>query len=713
MPDNPFADLVPKTGHSAGGGNPFSDLTPGGVPIGPDGRPRVVINTAEKKEDRGTADAAVRGAMKGITANFYDELKGMAAAGGGGTPEMDGQEGVHHIVMGLAKYLAGNDDARQKYDEVVKHERGLTKIAEEQHPVASTAGEVAGALTLPGGAAIRGATLPVRMARSSVVGGTYGALSGAGEGEGSQDTASRATMGGVLGTTIGAVAPPIVESVIAGVSKAASPIINAVRGAINPDSEAARRIATAVTRDAKADPMAQTRLTPGEFGQNVQEGGPATVMDMGGNLTRRLADSAAITSPEAGTALNTSINNRFEGQGPRIVNWLKETFNYPNAHAQQEAIRQVAKTVNKGNYDRVMTRHPVIDVPSEITERPAVAQAMKDAVSLAKNYGEKLENAPEVKTILSGPGYHIADEVTTPAKTSLRYWDYVKKAMDARIEGMKRGGGIEDLNGKEKADFRGLTEARNALVDHLDSKAPGYHEARAGAAKFFGANDALEAGENFVTAKLGNDEARTVLAKMTPAERNLFRDGFVSRYIETINEKGDRRSILNQIAASPAARERLEMVLGKDKSNELEAVLRVEGIMDFARNAVQGNSWTARRLYDLGLAGGVSLGAHGGYNMDPKEAAAGAILSALASGGKKVDARIAQRVGEMLVSQDPAMMLRGLKVLSRNNSMMDSLRGIDRRISLVGGGQIPTGGAVQMLSTGRAEGNQPDINGPL
>jgi hypothetical protein len=504
---NPFSDLIPKSSPAGGGGgNMFTDLTPGGVPIGPDGKPRVVINTAEKKEDRGATDAAMRGAMSGVTANFYDELKGMAAAGGGGTPEMGGQEGVHHIIMGLAKYLAGNDEARQKYDEVVKRERDLSKTAGEQHPIASTAGEIAGAIALPGGAAIRGATLPARMTSSAAVGGAYGATSGAGEGEGAADTASRATMGGILGTTIGAVAPPIVEGVISGVSKAVSPIVNAVRGAISPDTEAARRVATAVTRDAKADPLAQTRLTPGEFGQNVQEGGPATIMDMGGGLTRRLADSAAITSPEAGTALNTAINNRFEGQAPRIVNWLKETFRYPDAHAQQEAIRQVAKTVNAGAYERVMTRHPVVDVPAEITERPAVAQAMKDAVSLAKNYGEKLESAPEVKTILSGPGYHIADEVASPAKTSLRYWDYVKKAMDARIEGMKRGGGIEDLNGKEKADFRGLVDARNSLVDHLDSKAPGYHEARAGAAKFFGAEDALEAGQNFVKAKLGNEE---------------------------------------------------------------------------------------------------------------------------------------------------------------------------------------------------------------
>jgi hypothetical protein len=36
---------------------------------------------------------------------------------------------------------------------------------------------------------------------------------------------------------------------------------------------------------------------------------------------------------------------------------------------------------------------------------------------------------------------------------------------------------------------------------------------------------------------------------MTPAERRLFQDGFVSRYIDVLSEIPDRRNILNQVAA--------------------------------------------------------------------------------------------------------------------------------------------------------------------
>jgi hypothetical protein len=37
------------------------------------------------------------------------------------------------------------------------------------------------------------------------------------------------------------------------------------------------------------------------------------------------------------------------------------------------------------------------------------------------------------------------------------------------------------------------------------------------------------------------NEARRALAQMTPQERQLFQDGFVSRFIETLNQVGDRR----------------------------------------------------------------------------------------------------------------------------------------------------------------------------
>src|SRR5688500_3366116 len=121
-----------------------------------------------------------------------------------------------------------------------------------------------------------------------------------------------------------------------------------MRGIRNVDDEAARRAVTALQRDANADPNMLNRLTPQEFAGNPS----STIVDIGGDTTRALARSAANTSPEGRTALNRAIDDRFEGQSGRLTGWLNQTFHYPNAHAQQQAIDQVERTVNRAGYAR-------------------------------------------------------------------------------------------------------------------------------------------------------------------------------------------------------------------------------------------------------------------------------------------------------------------------------------------------------------------------
>jgi hypothetical protein len=137
---------------------------------------------------------------------------------------------------------------------------------------------------------------------------------------------------------------------------------------------------------------------------------------------------------------------------------------------------------------------------------------------------------------------------------------------------------------------------------------------------------------------------------MSPAERQLFQEGYVSNFIQKVNETGDRRNILNRIANSPADRERLQIALGPQRANELEAMLRVEGVMNLFRNQVQGNSTTARQLVELGAVG--TLGGVGAYMSDPQTMLQSAIAGAFVARGRNTDQRVARRVAEMLVSHN-------------------------------------------------------------
>ena len=127
----------------------------------------------------------------------------------------------------------------------------------------------------------------------------------------------------------------------------------------------------------------------------------------------------------------------------------------------------------------------------------------------------------------------------------------------------------------------------------------------AGAASFFGAENALDAGSNFVTMRADNfQEAKAAWGKLNDSEKALFKEGFVQTLTNRLREKGDRQDVVNSIfLKSPAARERIRLALGDEGAKQLEAHLRFENIFALTKN-IQGNSATSRRMFQVGIAGG-------------------------------------------------------------------------------------------------------------
>lgn len=673
----------------------------------PDGSGISIRPVGSQKPDRGAVDAGARGVASGLTANFYDELRGLVEANGANPND---PASLYNLIGGAVKYWSGDKEAEKRYDTAATRERDLAKTAEEQHPYASLAGNVAGAVALPIGAAANAATLPGRMVAGGAVGGALGGAAGVGEGVGAADSLAKGALGASVGGLVGGAAPAVIEGVIRSGRSALVPMANAVRGIRDPESEAARRVAIGLQRDIQADPNAVSRLTPQEYAASAQSGGPATVMDIGGETTRALARSAANTSPEGRAALGRTINDRFEGQTGRVTDWLRNTFHFPDAAAQSEALENVGRTVNRANYHRAMREgdrsifSPELD---RLMGSPALVDAMRKASVSGKDraitqglgamrQGVTVENG--VVTFTRGPN-------GVPTYPNLAFWDATKKELDDAANAAARAG----RNG-EAATMRDLSRS---LRNELDTHVPSYQQARAGAAHFFDAENALEAGQNFVAKNMTSADARRALSKMTEQERQLFQDGFVSKYIETLNQVGDRRSILNKIADSPAAREKLNIALGRDRAQELEAGMRVEGIMDLARNAVQGNSTTARQLTELGLAGGVGFGANGfdTGNIHPSALMSAALVYGAAKGRGRINENVSRHVAELLTSDNPQNLVRGIRMIARNDTLFNSLRSADRGLARIGGEQAGGIPALQAAGISRAD-NQPDVPRP-
>jgi hypothetical protein len=661
----------------------------------------------DTRPDRGVLDAAARGAAQGFTANFSDEMRGLVEAGGANP---DDPASLSKLLTGALKYWTGDQDAKKRYDEAVKRERELNKTAEDQHAVASTVGAIGGALALPIGVGAQAATLPGRMAAGAATGAALGGVAGVGSGEGAADSLARGAIGAAGGGVLGAAAPALIEGAILGGRAVATPVANAVRGIRDPEGEAARRVAVALERDTAADPGAVSRLTPAELAASNQSGGPATVMDLGGETTRALARSAANTSPEGRGVLNRAIDDRFEGQTERVNNWLRDTFHYPDADAQQQAIQSVARNVNRPAYARAYQEGDRAIMSPELDRlmgSPAVVEAMRRASTSGKDRAitEGLGAMRQGVTVENGVVQFQRGPNGAPTYPNLAFWDAAKRELDDAANAAARRG--------ENGQAGVLRDLSRQLRGELDNEVPSYQGARAGAAQFFGAENALEAGQNFVSRNASAPEARRALAAMSPQERQLFQDGFVSKYIDTLNQTGDRRTILNKVAESPAAREKLRIALGPQRADQLEAGLRVEGIMDLARGAVQGNSTTARQLAELGLAGGAgALGNGLDFNtVHPSALMTAALVYGAARGKGRINENVARQVANLLTSRDPAVVSRGMRMVANNQTLLGSLRAADQGLARVTSSEAPSLPFVPAMSPSHAD-NQPDTKRP-
>ncbi len=599
------------------------------------------------------ADAFVRGAANAVTFGFADRL---AAAAGAAT---------------------GIGGKRGDYEGNLAAQRAFDKANLEEHPVASIGGALAGGAALPIGAAAQAATLPGRMATGIGVGGAQGAIAGIGASPDLMNTpevGKNAAIGAATGAALGGLAPPVVEGLSLGAQALArkSGIPQAIAGLRDPEGVAANMIGQAIARDRAAGgaPLSQQA-----FNEAAQRGQPMVTGDLGGAATQNLARAASNISPEAEIALKGALNERYESQGPRIANLIQD-MGGGNSVETLDKMKAAASKANKPLYQKAY-QEGASGIWNDNLSQIASAPAVQDAIRAAARTGQNADVArgfpktrnPFVENPDGTMGLTKARDGST-AIPSLQFWDHVKRNLDDAIEAAKRRG--------ENYAASTMTGLKNSLVSELDKAAPTYAQARGMAAKAFGAEDALDAGAKFVTARGKNQEYAKTIAKMSAPERKLFAHGFLSALENQVREIPDRQDVVKKIFNTPQARQRVEMAVGKEKAAELEKYLYAEGIMQRLNAAVSGNSTTAKQIQYLkeagagGLIGGATYLGSGG---DVKDASLGAVAGALAKrGSSAVNARVMQRVGELLASSDPKMQQRAINIIASTPGVQAYLR---------------------------------------
>lgn len=643
--------------------------------------------------DAGTMDAIVQGGRQGVTFGFADELRAGAQAAFSGESRSP--------VTGRKIEASQPGTFDEKYNANLTRERGALSAARENHPVAAAGGEIGGAVLssamLPVLAPVRGAGLGAEVANGALNGAAAGAAYGFGAGEGGVgNRLGSAAVGGATGGAAGAIIP----AAVAGAKYAAGKVAAPFRAAMNPEAEASRRVGMALTRDGSSPQQAQAML-------NSAGGQPLVVADAGGETTRALARSAGNTSPEARDAINAAVDARQNTQIDRAEAFIKGLVPRANATQTADDLKAAARRVNEPAYRSAYNQAPAMWTPElkQLTTSPDVQDAISKATRIGANKATASGYTPPVNPFVKLPDGSILPRVKpdgSRALPSLQFWDHVKQALDDKITVAQRAG--------ENGQARDLTMLKTQLVDHLDSMVPAYKSARQGAAQFFGAQDALEAGQKFVAAKVENEAAKKVVAKMSAPERELFAEGFATDLIARIREGGNRYDVANSIfVKSPAARERVQIALGPQKAAQLEAFVRSENVMTMLKRAVQGNSTTARQLAELGLAGGASSVINGGFDpTNPNWIATALMVRGIRMAGARVDVNVARRVGEMLASHDPKVLNQAATRIGMSPTMMKVLRNVEMTITRATGPVAPTGAFHPVY----AQDGQPEVPGP-
>lgn len=481
------------------------------------------------------------------------------------------------------------------YEENLKAIQVAKEAYEKEYPYRSALAEITGSVPLmfAGGAGglkaldVGRRILPMITKVPRSVGATggaagsgavTGAITGAGTaqpGERIEGAKTGAKIGAVLGPaglgaakTVGVVAPKV-----PGVSQA----IEFGKKAVGLPTDFARRadvkLLQALQRDGIDLNEAMRRVTL------IKQGGykPETIIELGGENTRRLADIVA-QYPGASQAARELAESRGAGAPQRIIQDFREAFRV-NADAvdlSDQIIRQ-RDAASKPLYQQAYREGGVIDDPRIMGFMKL--DAFKDAYSRARR-------------IAAYDGIELPADPTKMGQVGgfdLMTLDYIKRGLDdVLFTGKQPGSGIG------KTELGKLKQKRNEFVGVIDEVGPAsYKAARQAFAGPTEVVDAIEQGRKF--ANLDSREIARIYKGLSPAEQEGFKVGVFDTIQANIQKGADGSDVLRRVWGSPEKRAQLSVFLGDDALMDLTARLEREKVIRATDVRMIGGSQTQPR----------------------------------------------------------------------------------------------------------------------
>lgn len=369
----------------------------------------------------------------------------------------------------------------------------------------------------------------------------------------------------------------------------ASGAVNAVRGAVSPQSNVAADLARAITRDQETPESMMQAL------QQARQVRPeATLADVGGENVRGLVERIAQTPGAGRTTVVPTLTGRQQAQMGRLSNDLAELTG-----TRQTAVRATQETMaGRAEAATPLYRQAYQDGDTAIwspelerlSSSPTIQGAMRGAVriwrdnAIADGYGAMNPGA-----VVDRGGRLSFLNGQVPAFPNLQFWDYTKRIIDDQVGAAVRAG--------QNQKARTLTTLARSLRGELDTHVPSYAEARqawGGPSQYM---EAIQDGGNILQRTLSGEQLRANLGEMTEAQREGYLIGAVSSVVHKMRSDPAKLGDMTKYLRSPEMRDKITALMPTpEAAQNWQRRLDYEVRSSELTGRALGNSATARRL---------------------------------------------------------------------------------------------------------------------
>jgi len=603
--------------------------------------------------------------------------------------------GAARAALGQGLGMGWGDEAeawlRSKLDRSPGYEAELAKINQEYAQYSKENPFVAPALEFTGGAApalaamlatpaTGGAAAPAAIAagartagalsrmaanplvRGAVVGGTTGAVSGAGSAQ-PGDRTSGAIIGGTVGTALGGTLPVVIRG---GKGLATFARDRLSRDPKYIENRAAAKINTALERSG---------ITPKEAAASMSLDRAAGVPSTLANVNRPtvgLAEIVTAKSERAADRLADALEANTEGARDRVVEQARRGIGTKGDFFQQEQDMMQNLRANANDlYDEAYKFGTVNDPTiNRVLQNPRFKSFFDEAKKIADNekLAAELRGENPAKYVLDD--IFIADEAGNIALSKLpdvRTLDYIKRGMDAVVNRGYKGEGMSS------AEANSLKDLKKAMVGALDKATEvdgvsAYKTARQQYAGDAEVLDALRSGMDDFN-QLKHEQVIALMKGFSTAEQEAFKTGAMRKIYATVKDPTNNINAAKRVTGSPEARDRLRALFPSQAKFDLfEAALERESQLFQQANKILSGSPTARRQAGIEAfdEGESAINAFVGNSITGGWVNSLMNLAATTATKSGISDEVAAKVAKLLSSSKPEEVAAAVKILERN-----------------------------------------------